>query len=148
FEYHLLKVQGLPLHSAALYLILCRLNIIETPDGIREGNTQTPSIVFTGGRRYTLPRISVRTPRRRGSMSSHNYIGTQIGEFTVLQAIGHGGMATVYRGSQPLMNREVPLKVISLDDVADKNRDFATRFASEASLIASLEHPHILPVYS
>ena len=81
-------------------------------------------------------------------MSSHNYIGTQIGEFTVLQAIGRGGMATVYRASQPLMNREVALKVISLDDVADKNRDFATRFASEASLIASLEHPHILPVYS
>lgn len=81
-------------------------------------------------------------------MSSHNYIGTQIGEFTVLQAIGRGGMATVYRASQPLMNREVALKIISLDDVADKNRDFATRFASEASLIASLEHPHILPVYS
>jgi serine/threonine protein kinase/DNA-binding LacI/PurR family transcriptional regulator len=81
-------------------------------------------------------------------MSSHNYIGTQIGEFTVLQAIGRGGMATVYRASQPLMNREVALKVISLDDVADKNRDFATRFATEASLIASLEHPNILPVYS
>jgi serine/threonine protein kinase len=81
-------------------------------------------------------------------MSSHNYIGTQIGEFTVLQAIGRGGMANVYRASQPLMNREVALKVISLDDLADKNRDFATRFATEASLIASLEHPHILPVYS
>lgn len=81
-------------------------------------------------------------------MSSHNYVDTQISEFTVLQAIGRGGMATVYRASQPLMNREVALKVISLVDVTDKNRDFATRFATEASLIASLEHPHILPVYS
>ncbi|MBK8134636.1 MAG: protein kinase [Chloroflexi bacterium] len=81
-------------------------------------------------------------------MSSDALIGTQIGEFTVQEVIGRGGMATVYRATQPLMRRDVALKVILMDDVADKNRDFSGRFASEAKLIASLEHPHVLPVYS
>lgn len=81
-------------------------------------------------------------------MSQDSLIGKQIGEFTVQEVIGRGGMANVYRATQPLMRRDVALKVISMDDVADKNRDFSGRFATEAKLIASLEHPHILPVYS
>lgn len=76
-------------------------------------------------------------------------IGTTIGEFTVHEVIGRGGMATVYRASQPLMKRDVALKVIRMDDMsAENNRDFTQRFASEAKLIASLEHPNILPVYN
>lgn len=81
-------------------------------------------------------------------MASDALIGTQIGEFTVNEVIGRGGMATVYRASQPLMHRDVALKVISMAEVTDKNRDWAERFATEAKLIASLEHPNILPVYS
>lgn len=76
-------------------------------------------------------------------------IGTTIGEFTVHEVIGRGGMATVYRASQPLMKRDVALKVIRMDDMAaENNRDFTQRFATEAKLIASLEHPNILPVYN
>lgn len=81
-------------------------------------------------------------------MPSDNLIGTQIGDFTVHAVIGRGGMATVYRATQSLLQREVALKVIRLDDVSDKNRDFAPRFATEVNVIASLEHPNILPVYS
>jgi len=76
-------------------------------------------------------------------------IGTTIGEFTVHEVIGRGGMATVYRASQPLMKRDVALKIIRMDDMAaENNRDFSQRFATEAKLIASLEHPNILPVYN
>lgn len=76
-------------------------------------------------------------------------IGTTIGEFTVHEILGRGGMATVYRASQPLMKRDVALKVIRMDDMAaENNRDFTQRFATEAKLIASLEHPNILPVYN
>ncbi|MBK9122260.1 MAG: protein kinase [Chloroflexi bacterium] len=81
-------------------------------------------------------------------MAHDALIGKQIGEFTVKEVVGRGGMATVYRAEQPLMRRDVALKVIRMNDVADKNRDFSARFASEAKLIASLEHPNILPVYS
>ncbi|MCO6445569.1 MAG: protein kinase [Anaerolineae bacterium] len=81
-------------------------------------------------------------------MAQDALIDKQFGEFTVKEVVGRGGMATVYRAEQPLMRRDVALKVIRLNDVADKNRDFSARFASEAKLIASLEHPNILPVYS
>lgn len=76
-------------------------------------------------------------------------IGTTIGEFNVVEMIGRGGMATVYRASQPSMKRDVALKVIRMDDLsAENNRDFTQRFATEAKLIAGLEHPNILPVYN
>jgi serine/threonine protein kinase len=74
-------------------------------------------------------------------------IGTTIGEFEIHELIGRGGMATVYRASQASMKREVALKVIRMDDL-ENNQEFTQRFATEAKLIAGLEHPNILPVYS
>jgi len=43
-------------------------------------------------------------------------INKQVGGFTVLDRIGRGGMATVYRAHQSAMNRDVALKVIEVDD--------------------------------
>lgn len=81
-------------------------------------------------------------------MALDSLIGKQIGEFTIQEVIGRGGMAVVYRASQPLMRRDVALKVITMGDESEKTSDFMERFAYEAKLIASLENPHILPVYS
>lgn len=75
-------------------------------------------------------------------------VGKQLNEFKVLERIGRGGMATVYRAHQSTMNRDVALKVIPLDDPVEQSDDFRRRFAQEASVIAALEHIHILPVYS
>lgn len=73
------------------------------------------------------------------------WLGKQIGGFTVEERLARGGMATVYRALQPSINRYVALKVIELDD-ASADETFRRRFEQEATLIASLEHVHILPI--
>ena len=79
--------------------------------------------------------------------SPDNLIGKTIGGFTVRERIGQGGMATVYRAFQSSMNREVALKVIQLEPTPEGDA-FRKRFAQEAEVVASLEHIHILPVFS
>ena len=72
-------------------------------------------------------------------------IGKTLGQFEILEAIGQGGMALVYKAMQPAMNRIVALKVLSTPMTV--NPTFLARFKQEAQMIASLEHTHILPVY-
>ena len=72
-------------------------------------------------------------------------IGKTLGQFEILEAIGQGGMAMVYKARQPAMNRIVALKVLSTPMAV--NPAFLARFKQEAQMIASLEHAHILPVY-
>ncbi|MFN8528254.1 MAG: serine/threonine protein kinase [Anaerolineae bacterium] len=72
-------------------------------------------------------------------------IGTRLGPYEIIEEIGKGGMATVYRAYQPSVGRYVAIKVIhrsiAMDAVA------LERFQREARVIARLEHPHLLPVY-
>src|SRR3989304_2080469 len=72
-------------------------------------------------------------------------IGKHLGSFEILEAIGQGGMATVYKARQSAMNRSVALKVLSTPMA--NNPAFLARFKQEAEMIAALEHTHILPVY-
>jgi serine/threonine protein kinase/uncharacterized protein YraI len=72
-------------------------------------------------------------------------IGTRLGPYEILEEIGKGGMATVYRAYQPSMDRDVAIKVIHLAIATDTLS--RQRFEREARLIAKLEHPHLLPVY-
>lgn len=73
-------------------------------------------------------------------------IGKKLGAYQLLSVIGIGGMATVYRAVQTAMNREVAIKVLSIDPAHDPERTFA-RFQREAELLAKLQHVHILPVF-
>ncbi|MBI4768926.1 MAG: protein kinase [Chloroflexi bacterium] len=70
---------------------------------------------------------------------------TTLGSYQVLSEIGRGGMAVVYKAYQPAFQRKVALKLINQALAAQSG--FAARFEQEARVIASLEHPHILPVY-
>jgi len=72
-------------------------------------------------------------------------IGTRLGPYEILEEIGQGGMATVYRAYHPSMDRDVAVKVIHL--AIATNALSRQRFEREARLIAKLEHPHLLPVY-
>lgn len=78
-------------------------------------------------------------------MTSDPLIGKRLGAFEIIEAIGQGGMATVYKARQPAMNRIVALKVLSTPMA--NNPAFLARFKQEAEMIATLEHAHILPVY-
>jgi serine/threonine protein kinase len=70
----------------------------------------------------------------------------RIGEFVIIEPIGIGGMSHVYRARQEPLGREVALKVLRDDLVT--NTTGRLRFAREASITASLEHPHIVPVFA
>lgn len=74
-----------------------------------------------------------------------NLSGKRLGQYEILNVLGRGGMATVYRAHQASMDRDVAVKVIT-GNLAD-NPDFIARFERESRLIARLQHPHILPVY-
>jgi serine/threonine protein kinase len=71
--------------------------------------------------------------------------GVTLGEYRIIEQIGMGGMATVYKAYQPGMDRMVALKV--LPQQYSKDKKFIERFEREARTIARLEHRNILPVY-
>jgi tetratricopeptide (TPR) repeat protein len=60
-------------------------------------------------------------------------------------AIGQGGMGTVYRATQLRLGREVALKVMA-PELAD-DAVFRERFLRESQIAASLDHPHIVPIF-
>ena len=80
-----------------------------------------------------LAEIDVRDPDRR------------LGNYQILDEIGHGGMGVIYRARQRHSQRIVALKRI-LAYEAD-SRATLIRFRREAQAAASLDHPNILPIY-
>jgi serine/threonine protein kinase len=80
-------------------------------------------------------------------MQVDSLIGKQINSFVIVERIGRGGMATVFRAHQPSMRRDVALKVINLKDEHSEGDEFRQRFSREVEVVARLEHIHILPVF-
>ncbi len=78
-----------------------------------------------------------------GAMS--NLVGQTLGQYQIVDKIGRGGMANVYRAVQSSIGREVAVKVLPPEFLRDQT--FLSRFTREVEVIASLQHPHILPVY-
>src|SRR5579885_2232828 len=71
--------------------------------------------------------------------------GTRLGAYELMECIGEGGMADVYRARQlTAFGREVALKVIRPEFTGDG--PFRRRFLREAQAISRLSHPHILPL--
>ena len=71
--------------------------------------------------------------------------GERVGPYEVIAAIGAGGMGEVYRARDTRLNRSVAIKV--LPDVFATNAELRERFAREAKVISSLEHPNICVLY-
>ena len=67
------------------------------------------------------------------------------GRYEVLERLGAGGMAIVYKAKDLLLNRVVTIKVLREQFVTDE--DFIRRFRREAQSAASLSHPNIVSVY-
>src|SRR6266498_750503 len=69
----------------------------------------------------------------------------KVGRYKIKSELGRGGMATVYRAFDPISNREVAIKILPRELL--NNLVTRARFKRELKLIASLEHPAIVPVY-
>ncbi len=75
----------------------------------------------------------------------NSLIGQTVGGYRILEQIGQGGMATVYKAYQPSLDRNVAVKV--LPEPLAQRPGFEQRFRREARAVAKLEHPHILAVH-
>ncbi|MFW5691041.1 MAG: protein kinase domain-containing protein, partial [Chloroflexota bacterium] len=68
-----------------------------------------------------------------------------IGQYQIVEQIGMGGMATVYKAYQPKLDRFVAVKVLHKMFLEENN--FLARFEREGRIVAGLDHPNIVPVY-
>ena len=71
--------------------------------------------------------------------------GRTLGRYEVLEEISRGGMGVVYRARDLRLNRDVALKVLPADLVAEAGR--RARFVQEAQAASALEHPHIAVIH-
>lgn len=71
--------------------------------------------------------------------------GTTLGKYNILEPLGSGGMARVYRAYHPKLDRYVAVKVLRSDLVDEST--FLARFRREARAVAALRHPNIVQVF-
>lgn len=74
-----------------------------------------------------------------------NLVNQTLGQFQIIQELGRGGMAIVYKAYQPALQRYVALKVLPRQFAYDEG--FVKRFRQEAIAAARLRHPNIVTIY-
>ena len=75
-----------------------------------------------------------------------NLIGKMLANrYEILEKIGNGGMAVVYKAKCHVLNRFVAVKVLKDEFITDN--EFIKRFRTEAQAAASLTHPNIVSIY-
>jgi WD40 repeat protein/serine/threonine protein kinase/DNA-binding XRE family transcriptional regulator len=113
----------IPLEDRAAFVRLARTSTLKTP---------TPQPLPT-------------PPPTPDEIGLEDLSGRAIRGYELGDLMGEGGFGVVYRAIQPLVEREVAVKII-LPRYAD-HPEFIRRFEAEAQLVARLEHPHIVPLY-
>ena len=71
--------------------------------------------------------------------------GTTIGSYRVVEKLGEGPLASVYKAYHPALDRHVTLKVLKAE--LGENPSLRVRFQHEARQVARLDHPNIVPVH-
>ncbi len=72
--------------------------------------------------------------------------GESFGPYRVMESLGRGGMASVFRAYEPGLDRYIALKVLPPQFLHEST--FAERFKREAKVVARLEHPNIVPLHA
>src|SRR5215472_12950395 len=72
-------------------------------------------------------------------------VGKSLGQFRIVERIGAGGMATVFKAYQPTLDRYVAIKVLPAYHARDPI--FVKRFEREARAVAKLAHPNIVQIH-
>ncbi len=85
-------------------------------------------------------------PRQAGGNDDlGSLIGRSLGQFRIVERIGAGGMATVFKAYQPTLERYVAIKVLPAYHARDPV--FVKRFVQEARSVARLAHPNIVQIH-
>lgn len=71
--------------------------------------------------------------------------GKKLGNYQIIERIGRGGMAEVYKGYHPKLDRDVAIKI--LHGFLAEGEDFLARFEREAKAVASLRHQNIVQIH-
>ena len=71
--------------------------------------------------------------------------GENLGPYRIIEQLGQGGMATVFKAYHPNLDRYVAIKV--LHPAFKQDPQFTERFQREARVVAKLDHPNIVPVF-
>ena len=72
-------------------------------------------------------------------------VGHELSHFQILEKLGEGGMGAVYKARDTRLHRNVAIKVLAPDKVADPERQ--RRFVREAKTASALNHPGIVTIY-
>jgi serine/threonine-protein kinase len=88
------------------------------------------------------------TGRRTGPVTAAA-VPAKLGRYQIVHQLGKGAMGIVYRALDPMINREVALKVIPLatEFDADQLDEARAKFFREAEMAGRLNHPHIVTIY-
>src|SRR6266404_3356584 len=70
----------------------------------------------------------------------------KIGRYQILERVGRGGMGVLYRGFDPVLDREVAIKVM-LTDFSEDAEQMRPRFYREAKAVAKLQHRNIVTIF-
>ncbi len=72
-------------------------------------------------------------------------IGTRLASrYEILAELGRGGMGVVYRAKDPVLNRDVAIKLIPPGNLT---KDSEERFQREAQIVAQMDHPAVVPIH-
>lgn len=69
------------------------------------------------------------------------------GKYRLVGRLGEGGMGSVYRAQQEVIDRQVAIKVLRNVGVGEERESFLRRFRSEAQIIARLKHPGAITIF-
>jgi serine/threonine protein kinase len=95
-----------------------------------------------GGGSYVTPGLG---GRLAAGATAELEVGSQFAGHRIEAVAGRGGMGVVYRATDLTLDRRVALKLIAPGLAGDD--EFRARFERECRVAASLEHPHVVPVY-
>jgi eukaryotic-like serine/threonine-protein kinase len=113
----------------------------EACDGDDELRAEIESLLrYEAGAAAFLEHPAAGVPPARASM-----VDRQLGPYRILAPLGAGGMGEVYRARDTKLGRDVAVKILPLHLTADPER--RARFAREARVLATLNHPNIGAIY-
>ena len=121
------------------------LNPLEIPGVLQTLGNRVPQLTSRDRTADALAANGVLTAYQRSRAIAGQYHGLRFGGYRVLDRIGGGSVGVVFRAEHDFLKRKVAIKVLPVDDSLPA--DAPARFTSEARVLATLDHPHIVRTF-